>query len=159
MTAPNTDKNSRAALNAGNSAAEVKSADHEARRAGLRERMLMEYEQRKQQEVLDTAPLRRQRKAARAGIAATRVKQPTLSLSPEGDTLLFDGKTYGLYYAHGSLQIDRTFKVYLRNKGCSSEERREIFEQVKKLVAESPSAGNIFGALPVAENRTSPPNT
>lgn len=116
--------------------------------AELREKSLKEYEQRKQQEVLDSAPLRRQRKAARAGIAANRVKRPTLSLSPEGDTLLFDGKTYGLYYAHGSLQIDRTFKVDLRTKGYGSDERREIFEQVNKLVAESSSAGNIFGAPP-----------
>ena len=117
--------------------------------AELREKSLKEYEQRKQQEVLDSAPLRRQRKAARAGIAANRVKRPTLSLSPEGDTLLFDGEAYGLYYAHGSLQIDRTFKVDLRKKGYSSDERREIFEQVNKLVAESPSAGNIFGAFPL----------
>jgi hypothetical protein len=136
----------RAALNAGNSTAEIKSADDEARCAELREKILKEYEQRKQQEVLDSAPLRRQRKAARAGIAANRVKWPTLSLSPEGDTLLFGGEAYGLYYAHGSLQIDRTFKVDLRKKGYSSDERREIFEQVNKLVAESSSAGNIFGA-------------
>ena len=148
------DKIHRAALNAGKSTAEIKSAltgceDEEARCAEPREKMLKEYEQRKQQEVFDSAPLRRQRKAARAGIAVNRVKRPTLSLSPEGDTLLFDGKTYGLYYAHGSLQIDRTFKVDLRKKGYSSDERREIFEQVKKLVAESPSAGNIFGAFPL----------
>ena len=148
------DKIHRAALNAGNSTAEIKSAlagyeDEEARCAELREKMLKEYEQRKQQEVLDSAPLRRQRKAARAGIAANRVKRPTLFLSPEGDTLLFDGETYGLYYAHGSLQIDRTFKVALRKKGYDSEERREIFEQAKNLVAGSSSAGNIFGAPPL----------
>lgn len=117
--------------------------------AELREKMLKEYEQRKQQEVLDSASLRHQRKAARAGIAASRVKRPTLSLSPESDTLLFDGKTYSLYYAHGNLQIDRTFKVDLRTKGYGSEERREIIEQAKKLVAGSPSAGNIFGATPL----------
>lgn len=117
--------------------------------AELCEKMLKEYEQRKQQEVLDSAPLRRQRKVARAGIAASRVKRPTLSLSPEGDTLLFDGKTYSLYYAHGNLQIDRTFKLDLRTKGYGSEERREIIEQAKKLVAGSPSAGNIFGATPL----------
>jgi len=87
--------------------------------AELREKSLKEYEQRKQQEVLDSAPLRRQRKAARAGIAANRVKRPTLSLSPEGDTLLFDGKTYGLYYAHGSLQIDRTFRWIFGQKGTA----------------------------------------
>jgi hypothetical protein len=81
----------RAALNAGNPTAEIKSADNEARCAELREKILKEYEQRKQQEVLDSAPLRRQRKAARAGIAANRVKWPTLALSPEGDTLLFGG--------------------------------------------------------------------
>jgi len=136
----------RAALNAGNPTAEIKSADDEARCAELREKNLKEYEQRKQQEVLDSAPLRRQRKAARAGIAANRVKWPTLALSPEGDTLLFGGEAYGLYYAHGGLQIDRTFKVDLRKKGYSSDERREIIEQVNKLVADSHSAGNIFGA-------------
>ena len=38
----------------------------DAWRAELREKALREYEQRKQQEVRDSAPLRRQRKAARA---------------------------------------------------------------------------------------------
>lgn len=108
---------------------------------------LTEYEQRKQQEVRDSAMLRRQRKAARAGIAAKRVKRSAPSLSPEGDMLLFDGKTYSLYYAHGSLQIDRSFKTDLRKKGYSSDERREIFDQVNQLVAKSPSIGNIFGAI------------
>jgi hypothetical protein len=61
--------------------------------------------------------------------------------------LLFEGKSYSLYYAHGSLQIDRTFKIDLRKSEYSSEERREIFEQVNKLVANSPSIGNIFGAI------------
>ena len=107
---------------------------------------MKEYEQRKRQEMLEFAPLRRQRKAARAGIAASRVKRPMPSLSPEGDTLLFDGETYSLYYAHGDLQIDHTFKANLRKKGYSPDERREIFEQVKKLVVESPSVGKIFGA-------------
>lgn len=144
----------RAALNVGNSAGEIRFSlsDHdgeEEQRAELREKMLKEYEQRKRQEVLDSALLRRQRKAARAGIAANRVKRPTPSLSPDGDTLLFDGKTYGLYYAHGNLQIDRTFKIDLREHGYSSDEKREIFEQVKKLVAESPFSVNIFGAPPL----------
>lgn len=120
--------------------------DEVAQRAELNEETLKEYEQRKRQEMLEFAPLRRQRKAARAGIAASRVKRPMPSLSSEGDTLLFDGKTYSLYYAHGDLQIDRTFKMYLREKGYSADERREIFEQVKRLVAESPFVGNIFGA-------------
>lgn len=116
-------------------------------RSELCEKTLREYEQRKQQEVRDPAMLRRQRKAARAGIAAKRVKRSAPSLSPEGDMLLFDGKTYSLYYAHGGLQIDRSFKTDLRKKGYSSDERREIFDQVDKLVAKSPSIGNIFGAI------------
>lgn len=119
----------------------------DAWRAELREKTLREYEQRKQQEVRDSAPLRRQRKAARAGIAVNHVKRSMPSLSPGVDMLLLDGKTYSLYYAHGDLQIDRSFKSDLRKKGYSSDERREIFEQVKKLVANSPSIGNIFGAI------------
>ncbi len=116
-------------------------------RSELCEKALREYEQRMQQEVRDSAMLRRQRKAARAGIAAKRVKRSAPSLSPEGDMLLFDGKTYSLHYAHGALQIDRSFKTDLRKKGYSSDERREIFDQVNQLVAKSPSIGNIFGAI------------
>ena len=116
-------------------------------RSKLCEETLREYEQRKQQEVRDSAMQRLQRKAARAGIAAKRFKRSATSLSPEGDMLLFDGKTYSLYYAHGGLQIDRSFKSDLRKKGYSSDERCEIFEQVNKLVAKSPSIGNIFGAI------------
>jgi hypothetical protein len=119
----------------------------EIRQSELCEKTLMEYEQRMQQEVRDSAMLRLQRKAARAGIAAKRVKRSAPSLSPKGDMLMFDGKSYSLYYAHGGLQIDRTFKMDLRKKGYSSDERREIFEQVNILVAESPSIGNIFGAI------------
>ncbi|MFA6120840.1 MAG: hypothetical protein WC706_05725 [Sideroxydans sp.] len=111
----------------------------------MRHAELTEYEQEMQRKALESTALRKQRKAARASIAATRVKQPALSLS--GDTVLFDGGVYSLYYAHGGLQIDRAFKADLKSKGYKSEARREIFEQIKRIAAESSSASrNIYGS-------------
>lgn len=105
---------------------------------------LAEFEQEMQRKALESTALRKQRKAARAQIAATREKRPALSLS--GDTLLFDGGVYSLYYAHGGLQIDRSFKADLRSKGYKSEARREILEQIKRIAAESSLASrNIYG--------------
>lgn len=106
---------------------------------------LSEFEQEMQRKVLETSTLRKQRKTIRAGIAATREKRPVLSLA--GNTLLFDGGIYNLYYAHGGLQIDRSFKADLKSKGYKSEARKELFEQIKKLVDESSLAsGNIYGS-------------
>lgn len=111
----------------------------------MRHAELTEYEQEMQLKALESTALRKQRKAARARIAATREKRPALSLS--GDTLLFDGGVYSLYYAHGGLQIDRSFKADLKSKGYKSEARREIFEQIKRIAAESSSASrNIYGS-------------
>jgi len=111
----------------------------------MRHAELTEYEQEMQRKALESSALRKQRKAARAGIAATREKRPALSLS--GDTLLFDGGVYSLYYAHGGLQIDRSFKADLKSKGYKSEARREIVEQIKRIAAESSLASrNIYGS-------------
>lgn len=111
----------------------------------MRHAELTEYEQEMQRKALEYSSLRKQRKAARAGIAATREKRPALSLS--GDNLLFDGGVYSLYYAHGGLQIDRSFKADLKSKGYKSEARREIVEQIKRIAAESSLASrNIYGS-------------
>lgn len=111
----------------------------------MRHEELTEFEQEMRRKALETSALRKQRKAARARIAAAREKRPSLSLS--GNTLLFDGGVYNLYYAHGGLQIDCSFKADLKSKGYKSEARREIFEQIKRIAAESSLASrNIYGS-------------
>lgn len=104
--------------------------------------------------MIDAAELARrrlQRKAARADFYSTKKRLPTLSLSINGDTLLFNGKTYDLFFAHGGLQIDSRLKADLRSQKYTTDERLEVFEVIKKLVAESPCSGNIIGAAKKAK--------
>jgi hypothetical protein len=105
---------------------------------------IAEYEQRKINEVRDTAAQRQHRKTLRAQVVASRV--PPLKLSADGDMLLFDGRSYNLFYAHGNFQVERAFTVYLQKKGYCSSTRHKIHVQVKMLVADSPMSCNIFGA-------------
>ncbi|MDD5056577.1 MAG: hypothetical protein PHQ60_02290 [Sideroxydans sp.] len=103
-----------------------------------------EYEQRKIFEMRDTAAQRQSRKVLRTRVMASRV--PSLSLSVDGDMLLFDGQAYSLFYAHGNLQVERAFTMHLQKKGYCSSTRQKIHGQVKKLVAGSPLSCNILGA-------------
>jgi hypothetical protein len=93
----------------------------------------------------DLSRQRRARKAARGGYYAGVRRAPTLSLSESGDTVLFNGTTYHLFYAHGGLQFDPRLKADLCAKGYTGSQRVEVFDAVRKLVAESPYACNILG--------------
>ena len=108
---------------------------------------IAEYEQRIINKVRDTAAQRQHRKASRAQVVASRVP-PLLHLSADGDMLLFDGQSYSLFYANGNFRVERAFTIYLQKKGYCSSTRHNIHEQVKKLVAGSPTSCNIFGAKP-----------
>ena len=104
-----------------------------------------EYEQKMRLKVLASSDQRRRRKAERAKLAAAP-KSPVPTLSSEGDSLLFDGHNYSLYYAHGGLRVEPAFKEYLLKKGFTPEVRSELFRRINRLVAESPLAGtNILG--------------
>lgn len=103
-----------------------------------------EYERRKIIEMQGTAA-QRQRQQRKAIRTAGREKIPALALSSEGDALLFDGQAYSLFYAHGNLQVERSFATQLRKSGYSSSVRQEIHKRVKSLVAASSLSCNILG--------------
>ena len=105
---------------------------------------IAEYEQRIINEVRDTAAQRQHRKASRAQVVASR--ELPLKLSADGDMLIFDGQSYSLFYANGNFRVERAFTIYLQKKGYCSSTRHKIHEQVKKLVAGSPTSCNIIGA-------------
>ncbi len=105
-----------------------------------------EYEQQKISEMRETSAQRQHRKALRTSLGmASREVIPPLTLSAKGDELIFDGQAYSLFFAHGDLQIERTFASCLRKKGFSAPTRQEIHRRVKALVAASPLSFNILG--------------
>lgn len=105
-----------------------------------------EYEQRKINEMRDTALHRQRRKVIVSKAIANHEIIPLLKLTAEGDALLFEGQVYSLFFAHGNLRIENTFAKHLRQTGYSSSARKKIHGQVKNLVAASPLSCNILGA-------------